>query len=280
VNLPLYAMDVGFYSTIGTYSLQSRCEMLAELGYWATDLTLWSEPAWHDLPNLAATARATGIAVACVNATVDIGLPLSAPDTVRVLNMIAAADDLPRVEIALLASGFSASNPSGDPLARRFLDAALHAAHHSGTQLLLYPHYGYWLQGGDDAIRLCSRYGDPAVGLTFSSFHWYANGVGRLREAIAAATPFLRLVNTCGSRRAADGYFPASIEPVPAGEFDNFAFLGMLRHVGYSGPIGVQGYGIGGDAYANFRLSRDAIRDIEERLDRAPRWAQLRADHL
>ncbi|CDR01195.1 hypothetical protein [Streptomyces iranensis] len=64
------------------------------------------------------------------------------------------------------------------------------------------------------------------------------------------------------------------------GEFDNFAFLGLLGSLDYHGWLGVQGYGIGGDAYENFRRSRDALRGIEHRLGRHPSWAELRPDHL
>jgi hypothetical protein len=67
----------------------------------------------------------------------------------------------------------------------------------------------------------------------------------------------------------------ATVEPMGQGELDNFAILGHLREIGYSGMVGFQGYSIGGDVYANLRQSLSAFRDMERRLDSHPHWAQM-----
>jgi sugar phosphate isomerase/epimerase len=274
----LFGMDVGFYSSLGNYGLDARCAMLAELGYDSTNLTLWSETAWRDLEDLSATAHRHGLDVASVNVTVDVSASLHDSTTARVLDLIRAAEGLGTIELALDGEDLPAGS---DKAALSFMDAAITAAGGSKADLSLYPHSGYWLSRPSDAVRMCEMLECPSVGVTFSSFHWYASSPREsLIDSLAAARRHVRLVNTCGSRRVSGQYFPASIEPVGDGEFDTFAFLGVLREVGYRGPIGILAYGLGGDAYAYFRRSRDAIRDIEKRLSAHPDWAKLRPDTL
>lgn len=83
---------------------------------------------------------------------------------------------------------------------------------------------------------------------------------------------------------AAGGLAPADGEPASPPRssrstrgIDNFAVLGALRAVGYAGPMGVQGYSVGGDAYATLRHSLAALRDMARQLDAHPDWARLRA---
>ena len=271
----LCGMDVGFYSSLGNYGLDARCAMLADLGYASTNLTLWSETAWRDLEDLSATARRHGLDVASVNVTVDLAASLRDSASKRVLDLIRAAEGLGTIELALDGD----PHPRSDKAALSFVDAAIAAAAGSNTSLSLYPHAGYWLSRPSEAVRICDQLECPSLGVTFSSFHWYASSPREsLMESLTAARRHLRLVNTCGSRQVSGQYFPATIEPVGDGEFDTFAFLGLLREVGYRGPIGVLAYGLGGDAFAYFRRSRDAIRDVEQRLTAHPDWAKLRAD--
>ena len=100
-------------------------------------------------------------------------------------------------------------------------------------------------------------------------------------DEVGQSTPYLHLANLCGSRRLGTGGagtgLPATIEPLDEGELDNFAVLGAPRAVGYAGPIGVQGYSVGGDAYAKLRRSLAALHDMQRRLDAHPDWAHLRA---
>lgn len=271
MSLTVYGMDVGFYSHLGSYSLEARCEMLAELGCGATNLTLWSERAWSDLDRLDTVASTTGLEVAALYTTVDVTAPLDAPEVARVLGLIEAYGQHP-IELA-----FSAGDDAG---ARRFLDAALDAAGRSGAQLRLYPHFAFWLERVDDALALLRAYDTDRLGLTFPAFHVYAlEGAGFL-GALDRAAPYLRGANTNGSRRLAGQYFPVTIEPVGEGDFDNFAFLGRLRDLGYDAPLGIQAYGVGGDAYEHVRRSVAAVRDIERRLDAHADWARLVPDTL
>ncbi|WP_285115494.1 sugar phosphate isomerase/epimerase family protein [Leifsonia sp. fls2-241-R2A-40a] len=275
----LVGMDVGFYSRGGAYPLNTRFEILAELGYDATNLTLWSEPAWADLPALGEMARRHGLDVASIYLTIDLSAPGSA-EWNRALDTIGSVDATRTVELALLNESGERSDAALDADARRFLDAALERARSNGVRLLLYPHTFAWMERPGDALRLASAYDTTDLGITFAAFHWYAADGDDLPGTLAALAPFLGMVNTNGSRPVAGSYFPATIEPIGDGEFDNFHLLGLLRDVGYTGPLGVQSYGIGGDPYVHFGRSLAAVREIEGRLDRHPDWVPLRTDHI
>jgi sugar phosphate isomerase/epimerase len=262
VRYRTFGMDTGFYSRIGSYPPEVRCAMLAALGYDATYLTLWSERAWTDLSTVDAEARRHGLDVAAVNVTVDLD-----EDPGRVLELLSSGRT---VEVAV-------KNSAGDAAALRFLERALAAGE---GRILLYPHTFYWLERVTDAVRLCAALAEPRLGLVFPAFHWYAADGSPLTDVLDRAAPHLGMVNLCGSRRLAGQYFPATIEPLDGGDLDNFAILGALRAVGYEGMVGVQGYGVGGDAYEHFRRSLAALRAMEERLDAHPEWALLRADHI
>jgi len=279
--LSAYGMDVGFYSYLGAYPLATRCAILADLGYQATNLTLWSEPAWADLPGLKSSAEYYGLDVAAIYLTVDLAAPLDAPETQRALRAIEQAGSTP-VEVTLRFSDerHERSSAEGDGTARRFLDGAIAEAQRVGGELRLYPHYAFWMERVDDVIRQLGYYESPTLGMTFPAFHVYALEGDSFFDALRRARPFVRGVNTNGSRRLSGQYFPATIEPVGDGDFDNFAFLGELRSWGYDGTLGVQAYGIGGDPYVAFGRSLAAIRDIEMRLTAHPDWARLRSDTL
>ena len=115
------------------------------------------------------------------------------------------------------------------------------------------------------------------LGITFSGYHWYAVGEETL-TVLEDAAPYLVTANVCGSSRV-DGSGPAAtIEPLGAGELDNFALLGALAYAGYDGPIGIQGYSVGGDPYARLSRSFEALRSLEARLRAHPEWAAIDAD--
>jgi hypothetical protein len=52
------------------------------------------------------------------------------------------------------------------------------------------------------------------------------------------------------------------IQTLDRGTFDVAGLLRQLRRLGYTGPIGLQGYGIGGDRRANLAASMAAWRKL------------------
>ncbi|QPV61852.1 sugar phosphate isomerase/epimerase [Halosimplex litoreum] len=274
-----FAMDTAFRNSLGATPLAARCEMLADIGYDATYLTLFHERDRADADRVAAVAADHGLDVTAVYDTLDASAPPDDPDTERLLDLADRTDcDL---ELAVDASDFDASDPAGDDDAVERVERLLDAAGDDVT-VSLYPHLGNWLERVGDAVRLCERVDRSTLGVVFPAYHWYAvrgrnrDGPG-LRPTLDRAALHLTSVNLCGSRWPPGAGAP-TIEPLDAGELDNFAVLGALAAVGYDGPVGIQGYGDGGDAYAKLARSREALAAMRERLVAHPEWADLDRD--
>ncbi len=280
-----YAMDTSFYHSLGVYEFDARCEMLCELGYDATYLTLWREGPSHeaalrDVPRLAEVRARHGLDVAAVYVTVDIAGAGDDPGNRLIADLVRTLEGCTTVEISMRSGDptLAVSDPAGDARARRFLEELLRLAEPRGITLALYPHIRFWLERIEDAVRLCRAIDHPLLCTIFCGYHWYALG-GPLPEQLAGAAPYLHAANLCGSRRVQGSWhgLPATIEPLDDGELDNFAVLGMLQHVGFGGRIGVQGFAAGGDVYHKLRRSLAALRDMERRLAAHPGWARLRS---
>ena len=268
---PIYAMDTCFYTSLGSYGLEARCEMLRELGYDGTYLTLFGEQGWNDLPRFVELAREHDLAVAGVWAGLDLG-----KDNRRLLESAALLEGLPRLELAISDSEHPDRRyaATDDDAARSLIDELLDRLP-AGVDVCLYIHINAWLERFDQAIELCSRIDDARVGVCFPAYHWFATDGKAAASLFEQAGPRLRSVNICGTRRPPNGGVP-TIEPLDDGELDNFALLGLLRRHDYRGMIGLQGYSVGGDVYGKLRRSLEAYRDLTRRLAEHPGWAELR----
>ena len=99
----VFAMDTYFYNSLGAYEFSARCEMLRELGYDATYLTLWNEAAWTDLAQLPRVKATYGIDVAGVYATLDVAGDDKHEVNARILRMIETLDGCDHVDGLALA---------------------------------------------------------------------------------------------------------------------------------------------------------------------------------
>jgi sugar phosphate isomerase/epimerase len=281
----LFAMDTGFFNTLGSYQLEARCEILRELGFDGIYHTLWSEPAWQDVASLGAVAGRFGLDVAGVYVTADISQPPASPGNARAAALADVLDGVANVEVALLASAPRPGSELEDN-AVAFVTGMLERPGRSQSKVVLYPHVGTWMADIRAGLRLFRRIGHPDLRLTFSAFHWYAAGLGTiedLRADLSDVAGMLATATMAGSRLGPDEITSgqgATVEPLDDGELDNFAVLGAFRDAGYAGPIGVQGYSVGGDAYAKLARSLAAFRRMEQRLADHPGWARLRPDPL
>lgn len=279
MNHRVFAMDTYFYHSIGAYDWDARCEMLAELGYNATYLTLWNDAAWADLSRLPQVKPRFGLEVAAVYCTLDVAGDENHPGNRRILTLIETLEGCDHIEMALSTTHNALRHPApaGTARARQWIEKVLEAAKWRRLTVSLYPHINFWLDRIEIACALCREFNHPSLRTVFCGFHWFAADGKNIRDRLAEAAPFLRSVNLCGSRRNLPGSpMPATIEPLDEGELDNFAILALLQQIGYRGMIGFQGYSIGGDVYSFLKRSLAAFRDIERRLAAHPHWANLR----
>ena len=150
------------------------------------------------------------------------------------------------------------SATEGDPRAEKIIGELAEAASLHKIRISLYHHHAFWLETIDDAVRIADQVNRPNVGVTFNLCHWLR--VSKDRDAKAAlqrAMPRLSVVNINGADT--DGQdWKTLIQTLDRGTFNMRGFLETLRDAGYTGPIGFQGYGIGGDVYDNLKRTMTA----------------------
>ena len=142
-------------------------------------------------------------------------------------------------------------------------------ARDSGSQLLLYPHTGNWVQTIQDAVRVADKVDRPNVGVMFNLCHWLRVDKGRdYKPLLKLAMPRLWAVSLNGADEfSSKGDWSDYIQPLDKGSFDVTGFVRTLRELGYQGPIGLQCYGITGDTREHLARSMTAWRKLTERLD-------------
>ncbi|MCX6016844.1 MAG: TIM barrel protein [Chloroflexales bacterium] len=271
----IYAMDTFFTTSLGNYALASRCQILSELGYDGTHLTVWDADTAATIPHFVMCAQQHKLTVNGIYFMLDIANPAAAQATIA---QIASIPVTTTVEVAMLANGMGQhrSDTSFDSLALTYLQQICAIASQHGHQVVLYPHVNFWLETTDDALRICQQVNHPNLGISFNAYHWYAMGNRDINATTTSIAPYLRAANICGSRMNPPGSaMPASIELIDQGELDLFVVLCALNHVGYTGAIGLQGFGIGGDVYSKLRHSRQVFRDLHHRAALRGHWAHL-----
>jgi sugar phosphate isomerase/epimerase len=146
----------------------------------------------------------------------------------------------------------------GDPRAVEIVQQLADTAATHTVRIALYPHQGFWLETIEDAMRVAGKVDRRNVGVTFNLCHWLrTSGGGDAEPVLQRAMPRLFAVTINGADTGGRDW-KTLIQPLDRGTFDVRGFLGTLRDAGYTGPVGFQGYGIGGDARDNLRRTMTA----------------------
>ncbi len=223
-------------------NLEQQAQLLKELGYDGVG-HLWLD----NIPERLKTLDAAGLKLFQITMTVDItpGKQAYDPRFKEVLPLLKGRG----VQFVLLMNGLKPSDPAGDPRAVEIVREMADLAAGSGTQILLYPHSFMWLEKIEDAVRVANKVNRPNVGVMFNLCHWLRVSQDRDYGArLAQAMPRLWAVSICGADEFDDKPgWARYIQPLGRGSFDMGAFLKTLRQLGYTGPIGLQCYGIQGD---------------------------------
>lgn len=173
------------------------------------------------------------------------------------------------VQFDLLLNGQKPSDASVDPHAVAILREMSDLAKDSGAQLLLYPHQGSWVERIEDSIRVADKVDRPNVGVMFNLCHWLRVDKQRdYRPLLKQALPRLWAISLNGAdvldeKPGWDRY----IQPLDKGSFDVGALLKTLKELGYKGPIGLQCFGIGGDARDHLEHSMAAWKKLRKNLE-------------
>jgi sugar phosphate isomerase/epimerase len=242
-------------------SFSEQAQMLKELGYPGLG-HIWLDKVAERLKTL----DDAGLKLYQITMTVDLtpGKPAFDPRFKEVLALVKGC----HVQFDLLIGGAKPSDASMDDRGIEVLREMSDLARESGSQLLLYPHVGNWIERIEDSVRVAAKVDRPNVGVMFNLCHWLRVDKQRdYRSLLKAAMPRLWSVSLNGADTFDQGSgWEHYIQPLDKGSFDIGAFLKTLKELGYQGPIGLQCYGIGGDTREHLARSMAAWQKLSANL--------------
>lgn len=242
-------------------TLEEQAALLEELGYDGAG-HLWLD----DLGQRIETLDAHGLKLFQVYLRVNIApdaSPAYDPRLEEAVTLLKGRDTM----LALLISGGPPSDTAGDARAVELVQEIADLGAESGLRVALYPHSGDWLERVEDAVRVVDKADRPNAGVMFNLCHWLkVDDEENLKPLLTSAMPHLFAVTIHGADRATEIHAGTGnwIQPLDSGSFDVSALLDMLEDLGYRGPIGLQCYGIPGDARGHLTKSMDAWRRFTE----------------
>lgn len=134
-------------------------------------------------------------------------------------------------------------------------------AEDAGLRVALYPHTGFFVQRVEDAARLAEKVNRKNLGVTFNLCHWLKVDGKDLAASLKAAQPYLFSVTINGADTGGTSW-KELIQPLDRGTYDVSQVLRLLHRMKYTGPIGLQHYGISGDARENLEHSMEGWKKL------------------
>ncbi|MFC1805834.1 TIM barrel protein [Planctomycetota bacterium] len=243
---PFYAMDTAFRRPGLTQEQQFK--LVKELGY--------DGIGWHDEPPDRAKANA--------EAMEKLGLKMSAiycAAKVTPAGTLSHSPRLPALMAALKGHGtiiwlhIGGKGPAFDTLGGKealvkTLRSLADTAAANQLRIAIYPHVGEWTAKFADAVKLAKVVDHPQFGVSFNLCHAMAMGEEKALPALLEqAKPVLVTATICGADAGVTGgNWRRLIQTLDKGTYDVGIVLRELKQIGFTGPIGFQGYGIKGGA--------------------------------
>ena len=238
-----------------------QAKLLKELGY-AGNCHLWCA----GVPEALAAVDRHGLELSqiYIRASVDPGKPKYDPRLKDVIKLLKGRQTI----LGLLVGGGPPSAVEHDDRAVEVIREIADMAEASGVRVALYPHLGDWLERVEDAVRVAEKVDRKNVGVTLNLCHWLiVDDERNMRRMMQRALPHLFVVTINGSSRdvtpdAREGW----IQTLDRGSFDVGRFMATLNELGYTGPVGLQCYGILGDVRDNLKRSMAAWQSISAKI--------------
>jgi sugar phosphate isomerase/epimerase len=148
--------------------------------------------------------------------------------------------------LPIYGKGVTCSSPEGDEVAVPALVRLADLAAANGLRVAIYPHKGCWAERVQDAVRLAKKVNRKNFGATFNLCHCLMAGdEAKIPELLTEAAPHLFLVTINGADKdAANTKWDRLIRPLDEGDYDVGIVLRKLKELNYTGPIGLQAFGV------------------------------------
>ena len=256
--LPFFAMDTATKDA-AHQTAKEQVRMVKELGYAGIGCT-----AGKELAEMARELDKNGLRLFTVylGVNIDPDQPKYGPELKETIEVL--RDRNAMLWLFVQSKQHKPSAPAGDDRAVKILREVADMAAEANVRVALYPHTGFWVERVEDAVRIAKRVNRKNLGVTFNLCHWLMVDDEKNAESlIKSAMPHLFVVTINGADSGGRDW-KTLIQTLDRGTFDIRGFLKTLGDSGYTGPIGFQGYGIGGDAHENLKRTMNAWLELNK----------------
>ena len=260
---PFYAMDTCTKVPYPKNDItpEAQLDLVKELGYaglcWTVD-----DPAQTKAVAEAAAKRGLKMFAIYVGATLTKdGLTCDA----RLADTMAALEGHGTlIWLHIDSKDFAKSSPDGDAVAVPALQKIADQAAARGLRVAIYPHVNNWTERVQDIVRVVKKVDRKNFGVTFNLCHCLRVGdEEKIPALLDEAAPHLFMVTINGAdAKVTEPGWGRLIMTLDQGTFDVAGVLAKLKAVGYTGPIGLQGYGLKTDRRENLVRSMEGWRRI------------------
>lgn len=252
-----FAMDTGTRDA-AHQTAEAQVALVKELGFDGIGPSSTTPAALREM--LAAVDRQPSKVVALyVRLDLDAATPVSAEirDSIQQLK---GRDTI--LWLWVTTAAHKPSAPAGDARAVPVMREVADLAQAAGLRVALYPHAGMWVERIEDAVRLARQVERKNFGVTFNLCHWLMVDGKDLDARLELARPYLFAVTINGADAGAKDW-GRLIQTLDRGSYDVAGLLGKLAKIDYRGPVGLQHYGIPGDARTNLLHSMIGWRRLQ-----------------
>lgn len=257
---PFYAMDTAFRRP--GLTTEQQLDLVKELGYSGI---AWTEAAPEQAKATAESAEKRGLkmyTIYCAAAVTPEGDLKHSPNLTKLMEALKGHGTIIWLHIGGKGPAFD-SLTGKEALVEKLRRLADTAAAND-LRIAVYPHVGEWTARFGDATRLAKVVNHPRFGVTFNLCHCLAMGdEEKIPALLDDAKPVLVTVTICGADTGVkSAQWGRLIQTLDRGTFDQGIVLRKLKELGFSGPIGFQGYGIRGDARSILAPTIEAWRKL------------------
>ncbi len=230
-------------------------DLLKELGYAGI---AWTEEAPEQVSSAAAEAEARGLKMF----TIYCGATVTAEGELKPSAQIGPIMETLRGHDTLVWLHMGGKGPKMETLTAESpvvgqLRALAATAERNGLRIAIYPHIGDWTERFKDAVQVARLVDRKNFGVTFNLCHTLAAGdEDKIPALLEKAGPSLFAVTINGADAGVKGpQWNRLIQTLDRGSYDVGIVLRTLKRLGFTGPIGLQGYGLTGDRRDNLAHS-------------------------
>lgn len=260
---PFYAMDTCTQKRypISDIPPEQQLSLVKSLGYKGMSWTLGD---LNQVIQVEKDAKSLGLKIYALYAPItlqrdELSYP---PSLAQAMEALKGTDTL--IWLMINSDAYAKSSPDGDKIAVRGIRELADKAQSDHLRIAIYPHIGSWTERIQDALRVVKEVNRKNVGVTFNLCHCLQVGDEKLiPELLREAASHLFMVTINGAdTNAAGAPWTRLIQPLGDGSYDMIPLLRTLQEIKYSGPIGLQGFGLQGDITQNLKQSMTTWRKL------------------